>query len=552
MSYYQVPRSYSTMHPTLNPSLSLHPTLQSTLDNFFENGEVKFLVVLQDVLAVDSTEKSWLLKANPDNSHSVLSQQSTEPDHLSTMKWKQPIAWPKSIDTKLWNSLDDAVFHNLLGSYPLSKKVELLESTIYYHASHLFGVRSLPQHNLSGLNRKALRSISLVNEKNNLLRTLKSTSDPVEKSNMQNLLDDILAKLRLLRRGERNKKRRWKISNARRAFSRNPYLAGKNILDPKCSIKLEVARNEMDSHNHSTLNDPSRHIPLSDLPGLPSPPNPVSAFDSSKLKFKDFQAVLHSRRNASSPRLNQIPYTVCKNCPHTASFLFNIFQACLKKFFIPVQWRIASEVYIPKNNTPCPSNIKDFRPIALLNVEGKLFFSLISKRLESHIIKKNFINTSIQKGCMEKVPGCWEHMSLVWSTLKNAKAQHSSLSAIWLDIANAYPSVPHKLIFMALRRYGVPESWIRLIQLYYDSLWSKSFSASAPSSWHQHCKGIFIGCTLSIILFLAAINVIIECTTALDWVGMSFRPSKSRSIVIDKGKVVQSSPFTNPLAIINL
>ncbi|XP_057308780.1 uncharacterized protein LOC130647074 [Hydractinia symbiolongicarpus] len=34
------------------------------------------------------------------------------------------------------------------------------------------------------------------------------------------------------------------------------------------------------------------------------------------------------------------------------------------------------------------------------------------------------------------------------------------------------------------------------------------------------------------------------CTTALDWVGMSFRPSKSRSIVIDKGKVVQSSPFT--------
>ncbi|XP_057310675.1 uncharacterized protein LOC130648636 [Hydractinia symbiolongicarpus] len=187
----------------------------------------------------------------------------------------------------------------------------------------------------------------------------------------------------------------------------------------------------------------------------------------------------------------------------TASFLCTIFQACLKKSFIPVQWRIASEVYKPKNNTPCPSNIKDFRPIALLNVKGKLFFSLISKRLESHIIKKNnFINTSIQKVCMEEVPVCWEHMSIVWSTRKNAKAQHSSPSATWLDIANAYPSVPHKLIFMSLKRYGVPESWIRLIQLYYDSLWSKSFSASAPSSWHQHCRGVLSAVHFPLYYFL--------------------------------------------------
>ena len=88
---------------------------------------------------------------------------------------------------------------------------------------------------------------------------------------------------------------------------------------------------------------------------------------------------------------------------------------------VPVQWCCAKEVYIPKNKTPSNSHIKDFRPIVLLNVEGKLFFSLISKRLETHIINNNkFINLSIQKGCMEKVPGCWEHMSMVWSALKEA------------------------------------------------------------------------------------------------------------------------------------
>ena len=56
------------------------------------------------------------------------------------------------------------------------------------------------------------------------------------------------------------------------------------------------------------------------------------------------------------------------------------------------------EHYIPKTKPSYPSNINDFHPIALLNVEGKLFFILISKQLVHHIItnNKNLINTSVQ------------------------------------------------------------------------------------------------------------------------------------------------------------
>jgi len=96
---------------------------------------------------------------------------------------------------------------------------------------------------------------------------------------------------------------------------------------------------------------------------------------------------------------------------------------------------------------PSESNIKDFRPIALLNVEGKLFFSLVSKRIETQVLSNNkFIDTLIQKGCMEKVPGCWEHMSILWAALQDARSKKRSLSSIWLDIANAYGSIPHRLI----------------------------------------------------------------------------------------------------------
>ena len=71
-------------------------------------------------------------------------------------------------------------------------------------------------------------------------------------------------------------------------------------------------------------------------------------------------------------------------------------------------------------------------------------------------------------------------------------------------------TVPHQLLFFALRRYGILEHWEPLFGKYYEGLWSISWSDLAPFSWHHHLIGIFIVCTASIILFLSAINVIIE------------------------------------------
>ena len=312
-----------------------------------------------------------------------------------------------------------------------------------------------------------------------------------------------------MRCSEKSRKKRWRFKRAQAAFRGNPYNAGKALLDPKVKATLSVNQTTLDEHKQSSVFDHLYDVPLEDLEGLPPAPSSSKSFNSSTLKYEDFEHLLSTRRNASSPGLNAIPYKVYKKCPQISAFLFNIFKCCVKKCIVPVQWRYAKEIYIPKSKTPVNSNVKDFRPIALLNVEGKLLFSLISKRLEAHIITNNkFINTSIQKGCMEKVPGCWEHMSMVWSALKEARSNKTDLSTIWLDIANAYGSIPHRLIFFALERYGVPHSWISLIKNYYVGIYSKSFSEFAPSNWHQHLRGIFAGCTLSIILFLAGINII--------------------------------------------
>ena len=134
--------------------------------------------------------------------------------------------------------------------------------------------------------------------------------------------------------------------------------------------------------------------------------------------------------------------------------------------------------------------------IAFLNVEGKLFFSLLSKLLEDNIVKRNL---SVQKGSMPKVPRCWEHMCLVWTELKGAKANKLDLAAVWLDIANDYGSIPCQLILFALEWYGIDPKWVELFKSYYCGLWSKCFSPIAPSSWHQHLTGVFQAAQLEFI-----------------------------------------------------
>ena len=84
-------------------------------------------------------------------------------------------------------------------------------------------------------------------------------------------------------------------------------------------------------------------------------------------------------------------------------------------------------------------SILDFQPIALLNVEVKLFFSLISKRLISHLVQNNkVINLSVKKSSMENVPDSWEHLPMVSSVLKEARAKKSSAALIIRIIRNIF------------------------------------------------------------------------------------------------------------------
>jgi len=110
---------------------------------------------------------------------------------------------------------------------------------------------------------------------------------------------------------------------------------------------------------------------------------------------------------------------VYKYCPKLLYRLWRILKVIWRKGKTPKQWRCADGVWIPKEEDS--KIISQFRIISLLSVEGKIFFSIVAKRLAEFFLKNGYIDTSVQKGGIPGVPGCLEHTGVVTQLLREAK-----------------------------------------------------------------------------------------------------------------------------------
>lgn len=82
-------------------------------------------------------------------------------------------------------------------------------------------------------------------------------------------------------------------------------------------------------------------------------------------------------------------------------------------------------------------------------MEGKIFFSVVARRLSAFLWINNFVDTSVQKAGIGGLSGCLEHANTIWNPLQTAKKEKTDLHVIFLDLANAFWSVSHKILWAA-------------------------------------------------------------------------------------------------------
>ena len=222
------------------------------------------------------------------------------------------------------------------------ERLDLLQTTICNEATNTFGHSQPPKRNLAGQSRRTKLSIQLIKEKlikekNLLTAQINSIFLPDQRIALEQLLTDVKNKIRSLRKTEKSRRRGWLVKKARNDFKANPYNAGKTLLDPKRYVNLKVGQADLDQHKSSSIIDINYNIPHADLESLPDKPPLLKPFPTNCFSFEDFFQILSTRRNASAPGLNGIPYKVYKKCPKINKFPFKFFLSCMNQGIIPLQ-----------------------------------------------------------------------------------------------------------------------------------------------------------------------------------------------------------------------
>ena len=61
--------------------------------------------------------------------------------------------------------------------------------------------------------------------------------------------------------------------------------------------------------------------------------------------------------------------------------------------------------------------IGQFRPISILNVDGKIYMGILAKSTVSYLQRNGYINESVQKAGIPGIPGCIEHAFSIWGVI---------------------------------------------------------------------------------------------------------------------------------------
>ena len=166
-----------------------------------------------------------------------------------------------------------------------------------------------------------------------------------------------------------------------------------------------------------------------------------------------------------------------------------------------------------------PNCIDNFCPITLLNVDRKILSQALASRLKE--VLKEYIHLD-QRGFL---PGrdLKDNIFDFYSILSLTKEEEEENLMLSLDFYKAFDSVEWNYLFKVLHKMEVPVSFIKWVKLIYNSNTSYVINKGELSEPVELSRGLFQGSLLSPLLFLVAIEPLVEAIhRSMDIEGISY------------------------------
>ncbi|GFU59195.1 retrovirus-related Pol polyprotein from type-2 retrotransposable element R2DM [Trichonephila clavipes] len=217
------------------------------------------------------------------------------------------------------------------------------------------------------------------------------------------------------------------------------------------------------------------------------------------------EACLTAAEN-SAPGPDSISYRHWREVDPACSIITRVFSACIKMADIPSAWKMSNTILIHKRGDV--KSLENWRPISLSSTLYKLFAKCLTKKLgtwcETHEV------LSPAQKVFTPHDGVLEHNLLVTQHIHTARRLRKDRLVAWLDISNAFGSVPRQAIMDALVAAGADQDFITLIANIYENTTTQVLTDGGPTPPISLKSGVKQGCPLSGILFNMAIDHVLR------------------------------------------
>ncbi len=92
---------------------------------------------------------------------------------------------------------------------------------------------------------------------------------------------------------------------------------------------------------------------------------------------------------------------------------------------------------------------------------------MLARRMTTYLLENGYIDTNCQKAGVPGFSGCVKHATMIWNQIQKAKREKTDLHVVWLNLANAYGSVPHQLINYNMELFHMPSCIKNMVASYF-------------------------------------------------------------------------------------
>lgn len=334
----------------------------------------------------------------------------SEPESPKDFARKPRLNLPPTADRR-WAQLD-----NDLNTIPedtlkgdAAKKIKTMVSLVYQACYDTFGAKEgkKPRPPVGPSRRQ--RQIKELRGKLQTLKKRWREASGDEREALDEISTETRKRLIQLRRAETAREKQKEKRRKRKAFFNNPFQFTADLLGKPKGGTLSCSKKEMENSVAAAHGNSSRGIPLGECPFQLPTLSPHTPFNMADFTMDEVRAVVTKARAASAAGPSGTTYKIYKCCPLLLKRLLKLLSTLWKKKLEPGLWTLAEGCFMPKelNST----RLNQFREISLLDVEGKIFWSIIAKRLTAYLLTNEFINPIVQKGGVPGYSGCLEAYS---------------------------------------------------------------------------------------------------------------------------------------------